>query len=206
MAIDFRNIVFAGVAANLEQCPPATLPEIILSGRSNVGKSSLINALAENRRLARISSTPGKTRMIVYFNLDNQLLIADLPGFGHAGVSQATRAAYSGLVDRYLNSGRPIALVLHLLDIRHAPTDEDTQMLAWLRNRGIPCLILLAKADKLSRGQMIQRRAELAKDLPGENSQDLLLFSASARLGLAELRRKLAALADGTLLAHPRNI
>jgi len=163
-----------------------------LSGRSNVGKSSLINALGENRLLARISSSPGKTRLIVYFCVENKLLLTDLPGFGHAGVSRQMRETYSKLVDGYLNSGRPIALVLHLLDIRHAPTPEDLQMLGWLSQKKIPCLILLAKADKLSRSQTLQRRAEIVRDLPGEGPYDLMVFSSFNRQSVIDLRQKIA--------------
>ncbi len=162
MAINFRKTRFIGVAADLAQCPVSDLPEIVLSGRSNVGKSSLINALADNRQLAKISSTPGKTRLIIYFNVDEKLLLTDLPGYGFAQVSQQTRVAFSALADRYLESGRPIALVLHLLDIRHDPSIQDLQMIEWLKSRNLESFVILSKSDKLSRSQALRRRKEIA--------------------------------------------
>ena len=132
---------------------------------------------------------PGKTRLIVYFRVENKLLLTDLPGFGHAGVSRQMRETYSKLVDSYLTCGRPITLVIHLIDIRHSPTPEDLQMLSWLNQKKIPCLILLAKADKLSRSQTLQRRAEIVRELPGEGSLDLMVFSSFSRQSVAPLKR-----------------
>ena len=94
MPINFRKTQFIGVAANLEQCPPPTKPEVVLSGRSNVGKSSLVNILADNRTLARTSNTPGKTRLIIYFQVDDRILLTDLPGYGYARVSQQAKAGF----------------------------------------------------------------------------------------------------------------
>ncbi len=193
MAIDFRKTAFIGVAAELGQCPAIGLPEIVLSGRSNVGKSSLINTLADNRHLAKTSSTPGKTRLVVYFRIDNRLLLTDLPGYGYAAGSLQKRAAFSSLADRYLNSGRPLALILHLLDIRHDPSAEDRQMLAWLLANGIPWQIVLTKADKLTRVQILQRQQEIAAALGLEDPAALLVFSATSRQGVDQLRRRLLA-------------
>ncbi len=190
--IDFRKTEFWGVAANLKQCPPSLQPEIVLSGRSNVGKSSLVNALADNRRLARISVSPGKTRLIIYFIIDGQVLLTDLPGYGYARVSQQTKAAFSELADSYLTSGRPVALVLHLLDIRHSPSADDRQMLMWLKAQGLPFQIVLTKADKLSRNQILQRQRELIEELQFENADHLLVFSATSKQGVNELRQVIA--------------
>jgi GTP-binding protein len=194
MTINFQNTIFAGVAASLKDCPQVVVPEIILSGRSNVGKSSLVNALAGNGRLARISSTPGKTRLVVYFQVDRQLLLTDLPGYGYASVSRGKRAAYSQLADQYLNSGRPIALVLHLLDIRHAPSEDDQLMLNWLQQCGIPYRIVLTKADKLSRSQIQQARSSIASALGLADPESLLIFSAETGTGVHELRALLTSL------------
>lgn len=192
MPLDFRKTRFLGVAADLAQCPPPIQPEVVLSGRSNVGKSSLVNGLAENRTLARTSNTPGKTRLIIYFSIDDRILLTDLPGYGYARVSLQTRAGFSALADNYLTSGRPVALVLHLLDIRHDPSAEDLQMLDWIASRRIPYQIVLTKADKLSRAQTVERRKKIAAALNLENSDSLLVFSAQARLGLDELRQRIA--------------
>lgn len=196
MALDFRKTLFIGVAADLNQCPPVGIPEVVLSGRSNVGKSSLINALADHRHLAKISSAPGKTRLIVYFRVDNRLLLADLPGYGYASVSHQTRDTFAALADSYLTSGRPIALVLHLMDIRHSPSAEDLQMLEWLQVHQVPCQIVLAKADKLNRSQIVQRQREMAAALHLADPAELLVFSATSRQGMNELRGCLAGCLD----------
>lgn len=195
--IDFRKTEFIGVAANLGQCPAPVQSEVVLSGRSNVGKSSLINAISDNRHLARVSLSPGKTRLIVYFLVDRKLLLTDLPGYGYAKVSQKTKAAFSQLADQYLTSGRPVALVLHLLDIRHAPSVEDKQMLEWLDASGMPYQIVLTKADKLSRSQMLQRKKELALALAYEDPEKLLIFSAQTKQGVDPLRQLIASLIEG---------
>ena len=193
MAVNFRKTAFTGVAAKLEQCPPPDLPEIVMSGRSNVGKSSLINALADNKKLAKISQTPGKTRLVIYFNVDNQLLLTDLPGYGYAKVSQSEKERYSKLADQYLHSDRPICMVLHLLDIRHKPNQHDIQMIAWLVESGLPWQIVLTKVDKLSRTQAQKQRQEIAKFLGIDDLSHLNLVSTTKKQGLTELRELIAA-------------
>lgn len=187
--IDFRKTEFIGVAATLAQCPPPDWPEVVLSGRSNVGKSSLINILGDNRRLARTSMTPGKTRLVIYFMVDRKFLLTDLPGFGYAKVSHQAKEAFSELADRYLSSGRPVALVLHLLDIRHPPTSNDRLMLEWLQTCDLPYQIVLTKSDKLSRSQMLQRQREMAVELGCGDPEQLLVFSTENRQGVERLRQ-----------------
>jgi GTP-binding protein len=199
MAIHFEKTIFLGVAANLDQCPPPNLPEIILSGRSNVGKSSLINALAGQRQLARVSQTPGKTRLIVYFQIDRSLLLTDLPGFGYAGVAKSSKAAFSSLADRYFNSGRPIALALHLLDIRHPPSAYDKLMLEWLDYYQWPCQVILTKADKLNREQIQQAKEVLTSSLQMTDPETLIIFSAKTGQGVDQLRSLITA----STLNHP---
>jgi GTP-binding protein len=108
MSINFRKTVFLSVAANLEMCPQNKLPEVVLAGRSNVGKSSFINAIGDNRTLAKVSSMPGKTKLVIYFLADNKLLFADLPGYGYAKAAKEDKAKYQSLVDDYLTSGERI--------------------------------------------------------------------------------------------------
>jgi GTP-binding protein len=200
MPVDFRKTEFIGVAADLGHCPPPVLPEVVLSGRSNVGKSSLINILADNRRLARISMTPGKTRLIIYFKIDNRLLLTDLPGYGYASASKQSKAVYSALADHYLTSSRPIALILHLMDIRHSPSLEDRQMLAWLDSHCMTFQIILTKADKLTRAQCQKRQQEMAEELGYEDSAGLLVFSAEDRQGVVLLRQRIAAVLQDVAL------
>ncbi len=156
-----------------------------------MGKSSLINALADNRQLAKISSTPGKTRLIIYFNVDEKLLLTDLPGYGFAQVSQQTRVAFSALADRYLESGRPIALVLHLLDIRHDPSIQDLQMIEWLKSRNLESFVILSKSDKLSRSQALRRRKEIAAAIGVDQPGSLIILSAQNKTGIDELRARI---------------
>jgi len=203
MPIDFRKTRFIGVAAELNQCPPPFGPEVVLSGRSNVGKSSLINALADNRNLARTSNTPGKTRLIIYFSINDRILLTDLPGYGYARVSLQAKAAFSSLADSYLTSSRPVALVLHLLDIRHDPSNEDMQMLDYLDSKRIPFQIVLTKADKLSKNQSIQRRDQIAEKIGISASDDLLIISSQAKSGLAQLRRRIASIVQDSSLNDP---
>lgn len=192
MALNFRSTQFFGVAANLDQCPMDGLPEIVLSGRSNVGKSSLINTICGQKQLARVSSSPGKTRLVVYFNVEKKLYLTDLPGYGFAKVSKEKHAAFSGLVDTYLTGDRPIQLVLHLLDIRHAPSQLDIQMLAWLEANNLPYRVILTKSDKLSRAQITQQVKLMAQALDLEDDVNLIAFSSLNRTGVQELRALIA--------------
>lgn len=192
MPIFFRKTQFSGVAAEPGQGPKDPLPEIVLSGRSNVGKSSLINALADQRKLARVSNTPGKTRLVVYFDVDRRFYLTDLPGFGFARVSQQAREKFSSLVDTYLTGNRPIVMVLHLLDVRHEPSDLDHQMLAWLAASNLPYRVILTKCDKLSRVQLTRQIAVIAAALEVGDLSLLLPFSAENRQGVQELRALIA--------------
>ena len=192
MAIQFRNAEFVGVAVSEEQCPKDRLPEIVMSGRSNVGKSSLVNSLADQRKIARISKTPGKTRQIIFFRIDQSLYLVDLPGYGHAAVSKQVKLTLSQLADTYLNSDRPIALVFLLLDIRISPTEQDRQMLEWLEQSGRPWRIILTKADKLSRSAGLIRRQTIARELDLADAAELVVFSSKNREGLDTIRSLIA--------------
>jgi len=196
MDFDFRRAELACVAGRLDQCPATGYPEVVLSGRSNVGKSSLINAITDQRKLARISQTPGKTRLLIYFSVDKQFYLTDLPGYGYARVAKSVQEVFARLADSYLTGNRPIRLVLHLLDIRHEPNEADHQMISWLLNQGIPYLIVLTKADKLSRQAATQRVKEMAK-LLNIDPQYLIQFSAVNRQGVDEVRERIHAVMGG---------
>ncbi len=144
--------------------PPVLPCEIAMVGRSNVGKSSLINCLTNRRKLARISSTPGKTRLINYFTINGSLYLVDLPGYGFARASKTERASWGSLIEDYLKSGRVSHLFL-LLDIRHDPTAEDKQMFQWVLYYGIPFTLIATKADKLSAAKRVQAANAVAKKL-----------------------------------------
>lgn len=186
--IQYRNTKLCYVTGDLAGCPRDGLPEVILAGRSNVGKSALINALADHRKLARISQKPGKTRQLIFFLVDQAFYLVDLPGYGYAEASRKAQNAFSLLADNYLNSGRPIALVLLLLDIRIDPTPQDRQMIEWLSSSGYPHLVILTKTDKLSRSRQAERRRTMAEKLSAHSDDDLVLFSSVTKEGVDRVR------------------
>ncbi len=188
MAIQYRNTTFWGVASDLKACPPSDRPEIVFSGKSNVGKSSLINALADNRKLARVSATPGKTRMVVYFNVDNKLYFADLPGYGYAKASKDVKEKFNKLCDQYFVSGRKFSLVLHLIDIRHEPSKDDVRMLEYMNQSGIPYFLVFTKCDKLSKAQIRRQLSEFSKILDFQEDARCYAVSADKKIGLDDLR------------------
>ena len=194
MEINFRKAKFKALAATIDQCPSAENPEIVMSGRSNVGKSSLINALADNSKLARVSSTPGKTRAVVFFEFDDKLLIADLPGYGYAKVSREKKAQFSSLADSYFTSGRKFDLVLHLMDIRREPSDEDVAMLEYMNANNIRYFVVFTKCDKYSNAQLRKRIEELKDIYNFDENADIFAVSSSKKQGINELREAIAKL------------
>ncbi len=174
----------AGVAGQLK---PSTLPEIAFSGRSNVGKSSLINKLLQRKSLARVSATPGKTATINFYRVDTMRLV-DLPGYGYARVSDAERRRWADLIEGYFNDQRDLRLVLQLVDMRHPPSKDDYQMLNYLTDREIPFIIVLTKADKLNKAQRLQRLKALATELEDFEGVKIIPFSALTGEGVADLR------------------
>lgn len=172
----------------MDQCPSDNLPEIVMAGRSNVGKSSLINALCGSRSLARVSQSPGKTRLLLYFLVDRSFYLTDLPGYGYARASKETIKTFSQLADSYLASDRPIALVLLLADVRHGPTDQDIQLIDYLEHNDLPYLVVFSKADKLSRMQARNRVSEYLKDERMPEDLPYVVVSSHSKNGIEELR------------------
>ena len=194
MEINFRKAKFKALAASIDQCPDTDVPEIVMSGRSNVGKSSLINALADNKKLARVSQTPGKTRAVESFEIDNELRIADLPGYGYAKVSREKKAQFSSLADSYFTSGRKFDLVLHLMDIRREPSEEDAAMLEYMNTNNVRYFVVFTKCDKFSNSQL-RRRIEELKDIYNfDESADIFAVSSMKKQGIEELREAIAKL------------
>ena len=176
-------------AAALEDLPPEDGPELAFAGRSNVGKSSAINALAGRRRLAFASKTPGRTQMINFFQLGADGRLADLPGYGYASVPEALRATWDALVGGYLAGRKSLAGVVLLMDARHPLTKLDRNFLEWLRPVPVPRLVLLSKSDKLSRAARLKTLAatRAALDAAALSSQ-VVLFSSSSGEGVEEAR------------------
>lgn len=183
-------VEFAGAAAQPGTYPKLPYPEIAFAGRSNVGKSSLINRLLD-RRVARTSTTPGRTRQLLFFVINNKLTFVDLPGYGYAQVSKQERGQWQKLVEDYLTHSRNLRGVVIIIDIRRGLEDEEAALCEFLSYHQRPFLIVATKCDKLKRGQLEHQRKTLAAKLKG---YPLVLFSAQDGTGKEELWRALLAL------------
>jgi GTP-binding protein len=193
-----RSLEFlGGMAAPGGWRPDPTLPEIAFAGRSNVGKSSLLNKLIRRRKFARVSNTPGRTREINFFKVNDAFVFVDLPGYGYARISKERRAEWKPLIESYLESSPQLRGIVHLLDVRHDPTKDDQQMLDFLSELGVPTIVVLTKIDKLTTTQRARRIPELSTML-GLDADQVVPFSAVTGEG----RNELAEAIDG-LLAQP---
>jgi GTP-binding protein len=188
-----RRAEFVAGAARLDRLPPPSLPEIAFAGRSNVGKSALLNRLVHRRGLARVSKTPGRTQQINFFAVDERLLLVDLPGYGFARVPLAVKEQWRGLVEGYLTGRRTLRGVVVLIDVRRGMQDEDDRLLDFLAVHRIASLLVATKVDKLGRGDRRQHLAAIAEQRPDAPT---LPFSAVTGEGAAELWAALLALAQ----------
>ena len=191
----FENGAFELAAGNSSQLPFSSLPEIVFSGKSNVGKSSLINKLLNRKNLARVSATPGKTATINFYRLDSARLV-DLPGYGYAKVSQGEKKRWAELVEGYFQQERNLALVVQLVDMRHPPTRDDMHMIEFLCDGGFPFLVVLTKSDKLNRTERAKRLEDLQETFADYEGLRLLPFSAVNGEGVEELRELLSSAAE----------
>lgn len=171
--------------------PEDNLPEIALVGRSNVGKSSLINKVLNRKKLAKSSSTPGKTRLINYYLVNNSWYFVDLPGYGYAKVPKTEKAKWAKMIETYLSRREQLKGVIQLIDIRHPPTQDDIMMKDWLMNMEIPILIVATKADKISKGNYQKHLSIIKKELELEKSITPILFSAETGQGVEEVHKAL---------------
>jgi GTP-binding protein len=185
---------FMTSAVRPQQYPAPDLPEFAFAGRSNVGKSSLINTLVSRRKLVQTSSAPGKTRLVNFFRVNEAFMLVDLPGYGYARVSEAERRKWRPMIEQYLSGRESLKAVVVILDIRRTPNEEDAQLLNWLDRREIPSVLIVTKADKLSKTAQAKQRALIAAALEVE-PDELVLFSAKTRQGREELWRILLSLA-----------
>lgn len=173
--------------------PPADLPEVAFAGRSNVGKSSLLNRLVRRRGFARVSNTPGRTREINFFRVNHAFVLVDLPGYGYARVSKEEKAAWRPLIEGYLTGEPAPKGVVQLLDVRHEPTKDDLQMLDFLADTGLPTIVVVTKIDKLSSRAAAERIAGFGKELELDPEQ-IIPFSAVTGSGRDDLAAALVAL------------
>ncbi|MBO6522386.1 MAG: ribosome biogenesis GTP-binding protein YsxC [Balneolaceae bacterium] len=180
---------FVTSAPRLEDCPPESLPEICFAGRSNVGKSSLINSLVNRKRLARTSNVPGKTQQMNYYNIAEECYFVDLPGYGYAKVPVKERERWGRNIREYLLNRKTLNLVAHVVDCRHKPTNLDEDFFYWMASNQMPFCVLLSKADKLSKNKVSQAKSEVKKILAEMNIVvPILAYSSDNRQGVEEVQ------------------
>lgn len=184
-----KEVQFVKSSANAKQCPDSELPEYAFVGRSNVGKSSLINALTNKRKLAKTSSTPGKTQLINHFIIDEQWYLVDLPGYGFAKVSKKKRSGFDYLIKDYLLNRSNMVCLFLLIDSRHDPLKADMEFLQWLGEHGVPFAICFTKADKLTKNKLESSIRNYKKELlkTWEELPPIFVTSSMKRDGLEEL-------------------
>jgi len=194
MKINVNNANIAMTVGDAKQFPRDTKPQIALSGRSNVGKSSLINTLLGRKTLARVSSAPGKTITINYYDIDKKLFLVDLPGYGYAKRSKESKKSWSSLTEDYFlknPSADAIRLVIQLIDIRVGPTEDDIMMINWLIERNLPFVVVTTKTDKLSKAQLNEAIQKLYNEYFCGTGIELIPFSSITKDGKDTLWRKI---------------
>lgn len=185
----FKEATFITGAPSLNECPPADIPEFCFAGRSNVGKSSLINKITNKRRLARTSNTPGKTQQMNYYKIDNSIYLVDLPGFGFAKVPKKERERWGKDIQTYLLKRNTLRLILHLVDARHNPTRLDEDFFFWMASNNMPFSVIMTKADKLSNNKLASSKKTVRNVLKEMNIEvPIISCSAETGKGIDELR------------------
>ena len=177
-----KSAEFVTSAVKTSQYPPGVLPEIAFAGRSNVGKSSLINTLVNRKRLVKTSSTPGRTQLINFFDINQNLTFVDLPGYGYARVPAAIRKKWGPMIETYLSTRQTLKGVVIIMDIRRLPREEEQNLIHWLAHYSIASILVLTKTDKLSKTKLIKQQAAIIKAL-AVAKEDVILFSAKTRRG-----------------------
>ncbi len=186
----FINVSFIKSASKKAEFILDDLSQVAIVGRSNVGKSSLINMLTNNSKMAKTSSTPGRTRLVNYFNVNNQFYLVDLPGYGYAKASKGMTSAWDSVMNDYFVDNERLKVVLLLLDSRHKPTDLDRQMVDYLAGLEIPVLLVLTKIDKISRSELNLNISSISKDLRFSRER-IVSTSVLKKLGAVELTKAL---------------
>lgn len=182
------------VAVNLDQYPPDTMKEIAFVGRSNVGKSSLLNMMIKRKSLARVSGSPGKTRTINFYEVNGDFRIVDLPGYGYAKVSRSISADWGDMVERYLENREGLLKVIQLVDIRHAPSKQDVQMTEYLKHYRLDGFVVATKADKVSRNELSKNISVIRKTLNLSKEDQVIPVSALKKTGYDELMEAIDAI------------
>ena len=182
-----KNVALETVCGITSKIPDNALPEVAFAGKSNVGKSSLINALMNRKNLARTSSQPGKTQTINFYNINNALYFVDLPGYGYAKVSLEIKAKWGKMIENYIKKSKQLKLVFLLIDIRHEPSENDRVMYNWVKDMGFAPVIIATKLDKINRSQ-IQKQVKLIREGLKASSETVIIpFSAETKQGRDEI-------------------
>ena len=203
--MNINNVSLEAVCGRVDQFPDETLPEIALAGRSNVGKSSLLNMLTGRKSLANISSKPGKTRTINFYNVDDAFRIVDLPGYGFARAPRSEMEKWAKLIETYIETRANLVAVTSLIDIRHDPTDLDRQLCEYLKGMNLLKTVVLTKADKIPKSQVNKKLGIVKKILSNEydiNGVRFIPVSALKRQGKEELMNELIKITDAHELKH----
>lgn len=180
---------FITSATKLEECPKESLPEVCFAGRSNVGKSSLINVLLNKKNIARTSNVPGKTQQMNYYQIGNDCFFVDLPGYGFARVPKKERERWGQNIRKYLLERNTLRLILHVIDARHNPSQLDEDFFYWMAMNEKPFCILMSKGDKISKNKLQQSKARVLRVLKEMNIEvPVLAYSADSRNGIAEIK------------------
>ena len=186
--MNFNDARYVSSYGVISQLPASSRPEVAFAGRSNVGKSSLLNALLNRKALAKVSSKPGKTQTINFFSVDNCDFV-DLPGYGFAKVSRSELDRWADLIEGYFNQERNFALAISLVDVRHSPSDLDKTMVSYLKEMQLPFVVVLTKADKLSKQKVQNQKRAIERELELDESAQVVVTSSEKKIGIDQLKK-----------------
>ena len=193
-----RNVNLETVCGVTSKLPENTLPEFAFAGKSNVGKSSLINGLMNRKSLARTSSSPGKTQTINYYNINNEMYFVDLPGYGYATANEKVKATWGKMIEDYLHQSKQIRAVFLLVDIRHAPSENDRIMYDWILDRGYQPVIIATKLDKIKRSQVAKQLKLICDTLDIVDDTVVIPYSSLSKQGREEIYELLDGMVEDT--------
>jgi len=188
---------FIKSATTPPQYPCGYLPEVAFAGRSNVGKSSLINTLVNRKKLAHTSTVPGKTRLINFFNINNRICFVDLPGYGYARVPTSVKKRWGPMVETYLRERENLRLVILIFDIRRDPSEDDLSLVEWFQHYGVKFIFILTKVDKVSKNQIQVRKKRIVASLGMSDQAEIVLFSSKTGQGKGEVWDRILTVAKG---------
>lgn len=189
--MEVQNVRLEAVGVKFEQFPETGYPEVAFAGRSNVGKSSLINGLINRKSLARTSGQPGKTQTINFYNVEEELYFVDLPGYGYARSSKSNRNSWGKMIEYYLKRRETLGMIMLLVDIRHEPNENDQIMMDYIRSAGLEPLVIATKADKVKRSQMIKHKKIIADALRLDSIDQVIPFSIMNKQGKDEIWKEI---------------